>query len=511
MNLFMKNNDGTSLKKGTFIFTAIIVVIYLYVGLFSVLKLRPVSVHMWAMCDRASVARNYAQDSMNFFLPRVHETREKSGITGMEFPIVNYIAAVFYRIFGFNEIWYRLIMLLLTTSGLIVLFRLTFRLTNSFYVSLFPPLIILASPVFTYYAASFIPDIASLAFLIIGWYYFFNYLKSPRILFLILIGFFFALATLIKLTAAISIVVIFVMLPLIKYWRSDNMAAAGKIKLTAIPLSLSLIITFFWYHYAGWLSEHENGGVFLMQLKTPSSMQEINSLFEEIRKIWLPFYFQEIISWLILITFIVPLFFIRKINKLLFLLTYGNWAGNFAFFFLMMEQFKQHDYYIITLLPAVFFQTLLVIDLIIQSKRIIQRLCFSIGMITLIIGMKFNKEHQAFRYSPDCWLYNWDRFKDYLTIEDYVQSLGINHTSKVISTCDDSPNIALYYLNLKGWTVNPDASANDIKNVLSFSPEYFITNDSSKAALPAYSGLLTPIGKQGTIYFFRIKQNLIHN
>ena len=57
---------------------------------------------MWAMCDRGSIARNYAQEEMNLFLPRVHETKEGDGITGLEFPIMNYGAAVLYKIFPFS-------------------------------------------------------------------------------------------------------------------------------------------------------------------------------------------------------------------------------------------------------------------------------------------------------------------------------------------------------------------------------------------------------------------------
>ena len=50
---------------------------------------RPRSIHAWAQCMRASVAKNYAEESMNFFLPRLHNTLGGEGITGLEFPFVN--------------------------------------------------------------------------------------------------------------------------------------------------------------------------------------------------------------------------------------------------------------------------------------------------------------------------------------------------------------------------------------------------------------------------------------
>ena len=114
-----------------FLLVSVLVLLYAYLKIFSVLPKRPEATHLWAQCDRASVARNYAEESMNFFLPRVNETHENTGITGLEFPFMNYAAAVCYRVFGFNEIWYRLLMLLVFTAGGIAAFILTDRILKN--------------------------------------------------------------------------------------------------------------------------------------------------------------------------------------------------------------------------------------------------------------------------------------------------------------------------------------------------------------------------------------------
>ncbi|MBK7965050.1 MAG: hypothetical protein IPK10_07010 [Bacteroidetes bacterium] len=75
--------------------------IYWVVGQQDIVPLRPQSVHQWAQCDRASVALNYYQEDMNFFLPRVHNLDNGSGITGLEFPFVNYAVAILYHILDF--------------------------------------------------------------------------------------------------------------------------------------------------------------------------------------------------------------------------------------------------------------------------------------------------------------------------------------------------------------------------------------------------------------------------
>ena len=58
------------------------------------------NLHEWRQCDVLGVARNYYNESMNFFYPRIDGWRNLSGITGMEFPLFNYILALLYTISG---------------------------------------------------------------------------------------------------------------------------------------------------------------------------------------------------------------------------------------------------------------------------------------------------------------------------------------------------------------------------------------------------------------------------
>jgi hypothetical protein len=78
-----------------------------YLGIYDHIEKRPCSVHIWAQCARASVALNYYKTDMNFFKPHIHKYLNGEGITGLEFPLVNYIPAVLYKLFGFNEAYYR--------------------------------------------------------------------------------------------------------------------------------------------------------------------------------------------------------------------------------------------------------------------------------------------------------------------------------------------------------------------------------------------------------------------
>ena len=87
--------------------------LFAYFGLVEYLEYGPFGMHQGAQADRASIAFNYARESMNFLEPRVMENRSMHGITGMEFPIVAYATALLYKIFDYNPFFYRLIEALL--------------------------------------------------------------------------------------------------------------------------------------------------------------------------------------------------------------------------------------------------------------------------------------------------------------------------------------------------------------------------------------------------------------
>ena len=91
----------------TFLFLIFLHFFYCYIGIYKYIDKRPCSIHSSAQCQRASVALNYYENDMNFFKPMVQKDSVGVGITGLEFPFVNYSVAILYKLFGFNEAYYR--------------------------------------------------------------------------------------------------------------------------------------------------------------------------------------------------------------------------------------------------------------------------------------------------------------------------------------------------------------------------------------------------------------------
>src|SRR5207237_2245429 len=57
----------------------------------------------WRQSDVAAIARNYFQGGFHFAHPQIDWAGDESGYVGTEFPILPFLAAICYKIFGIHE------------------------------------------------------------------------------------------------------------------------------------------------------------------------------------------------------------------------------------------------------------------------------------------------------------------------------------------------------------------------------------------------------------------------
>ena len=67
--------------------------------------------HVWRQCNTLAVARNYYQEDMNILKPRVDHRKGTDGVTGMAFPLYEYLLASIYKEFGFKPYTHRFLQL----------------------------------------------------------------------------------------------------------------------------------------------------------------------------------------------------------------------------------------------------------------------------------------------------------------------------------------------------------------------------------------------------------------
>ena len=110
-------------KYSTNIFFSVLNDFRFWIALFFIVRLFGISdppleaAHNWRQVTVNMVARNFLETDSNIFYPRIDICGEKTGITGMEFPLLNYLIFLFSKLFGYTHWYGRLINLFVSSFG----------------------------------------------------------------------------------------------------------------------------------------------------------------------------------------------------------------------------------------------------------------------------------------------------------------------------------------------------------------------------------------------------------
>src|SRR5438477_10489383 len=156
----------------------------------------------WRQSDVAAIARNYFENGFHFARPQIDWAGNERGYVGTEFPILPFVAAVFYKSLGVQEWIGRIqgvLVFVLALPFFCGLMRRIFgeviALWATFFYA-FAPLSIVAS-------RAFMPDVPSLSLAITGIYFFWRWMEEQKLGWLVCSAVLVSLALLIKLPTAI--------------------------------------------------------------------------------------------------------------------------------------------------------------------------------------------------------------------------------------------------------------------------------------------------------------------
>ncbi|MEZ5021970.1 MAG: glycosyltransferase family 39 protein [Chitinophagales bacterium] len=184
-------------------FITIVVLFFIYTYP-SVLPQHPKAVHQWRQCDGLSITMMYVHNGLNPFQPEVHN-RHGEGKTVAEFPIIYYVNAAIITVIGVRhkDTVTRGMNLMILYLGLFFLFRIGLIVFKNRLLALMPVIFLHSCPIVAYYAASSVPDVAALSFVITGIYFLIKYLIERKEKSFWIALFFTALAGMIKSTILI--------------------------------------------------------------------------------------------------------------------------------------------------------------------------------------------------------------------------------------------------------------------------------------------------------------------
>lgn len=310
--------------------------IYFAVRLFGITNAPLEVAHNWRQVTGNMVARNFLETDANIFFPRVDMAGEKTGITGTEFPLFNYLIYLVSFVFGYAHWYGRLINLIVSSFGIWYFYILIRKFLDpkiAFYSG-----IILLNSIWFAYSRKIMPDTFSLSLVIAGMYYGLSFLTEGKTYRLILFLLLTLAGCLSKIPAAVILPVF--LLPVI----SKAILLKRKILLVSASLVIAICSAAWYLYWVPYLDVHFGYWHYYMGTSFSAGFSELLS------HPWLTadkFWFDalKISGFFVFLAGIFMAF--RNRNKLL---TYIFILTSISFLLFMVKAgrtFYSHGYYII--------------------------------------------------------------------------------------------------------------------------------------------------------------------
>jgi len=388
--------------------------------------------HNWRQTTVTMVSRNFLEADNNIFYPRIDIAGEKSGITGMEFPLLNYMIYIIAKIFGYQHWYGRLINLLISSIGLFYFYKLTRKYFTEQIA--FSSTIVLAVSIWFQFSRKVMPDTFSMSLIIACIYYGSNYLENTLnknyFLHLISYGVLMSLGVLSKLPSGF-LLVIFVF-----FLLGKNISIKRKVIFTIVSLIGILPVVVWYYYWVPYLVDKYEFWHFFMGKGFSQGFNEIlQNLNETLSK-----FYDTALKFIGFIVFLYGLGYsiIKGDSKIyfLFILTFVSFS---IIIFKAGNTFPHHNYYIIPFVPV-----MALIAGYGLSKIKYPKIALILLIVISIEGIA-NQQHD-FRIK--------EKEKQLLNLEKDLDSLSLR-SDLIIINSGNYPT-PMYFAHRKGWVNTND-------------------------------------------------------
>lgn len=384
--------------------------------------------HNWRQTTVTMVARNFLEIDNNILYPRIDIAGKKTGITGMEFPIFNYLIYLMAKLFGYAHWYGRLINLFFSSFGL-WFFHKVIRKYFKPEIAFNATIILLFSLWFSF-SRKIMPDTFSMSFIIAGIYFGSNYLenkgKLKKQLNLLLYGLLVCLGTLSKLPSAYLLIVFIIP------FLAKKITLQRKIYFSTFSI-LALIPVVIWYFY--WFP-HLVSTYDFWHFSMGSSFFDGSSEIMNNLPLTLKLFYSNALKYIGFIAFLIGLIYSILKKKKLLLTIFG--LSFFTYLIIVLKAghiFYENNYYIIPFVPIMSLSAGFGLTQL-KNKKI--ALLF---IIAIAAEGVLNQQHD-FRIKKDALaLLNLE--KDLATIAQPNDLIAIN---------SEGQPTAVYFSHHKGWT-----------------------------------------------------------
>ncbi len=495
-------------KLSANLFLLCFIILLFFVNAYNLaLKNRPSIIHQWRQSDCLSITKNYYEEGMHFFQPKIHFQANKDGSAVSEFPILNYTVACLWTIFGEHEFIYKLLEYFMFVLAMFFLFNSLLRTRASLLFSFFCVSFFLTSPMLVYYGFNFIADVPALSLAIIGFCFLYSFYDTRSLKYFYWCLFVSMLAVLIKASAVMpfALLLFFSVIDFFNlntFFKTEKLFTKKILPVSFIILSILLIIC--WYKYAVYYNGDSSNGVFLLTVLPIWEMQEeaVLSNFQSLFNILFPVFLNKPMFFLFLSAVIFVYANLKKLNS--FLKYSFVFATLFFVFYILFffQVFTVHDYYLNNLMILPVITCLSIAHIVFNNEfQIIGNTKFFTAFVIIVVI--FNSFYSAaffrLRTIKNDSMCSWYPFlskeeKDYAaflrwsygnstkpleTITPDLREAGITRNDKVLSVPDESFDITLYLMDQKGLTLSAQRFADSVlvKSVIEKDIKYVVVNN----------------------------------
>lgn len=424
----------------------------------------PRGIHEWAQADRLALALSFYDFGFDFWHPRTLSLHSIDGITGVEFPLFPYIAALLGGVFGREAISpaFRLLTLITSVAGCYCAFRLVYDSTGKGILAMLPGVFLLSSPAFVYYSGNYLSDTAGASLALVGIY---TLVKAARLqtgISGMMAGLaVLTLAALVKLSAALYLAGAVVGIGLYLLERPVRPTAQQWLALAAAVLCSGACLLSY-VLYTRHLNATYHSTLFLAEPRPVTSAETAAYIWIRIRDVWWPEYLTMPASLVLgLAVAFLLLYTRRNWRRYRPLLGAGLTVmiGGLAFFALMGAQFIDHDYYVLA--PYAPLAVLLVAA---ASYGVAQRSWkwsnpAATVVIIMLVAAGWHRHTQRMQEPYG----NFSNYYSYHWMVGASPALDRAHVPREAQVLvvgeEEAPNLALIYLDRRGIVWRADLAA----------------------------------------------------
>lgn len=407
-----------------------------------------VSIHVWRQTETQTTINNFYEEDFNILNPRQNNRRNGDGIFRMEFPLMQWMIAATYKIFGNHLIITRIFMFLIGLLTIAGIYELVRQIFNRKLPALIAAWAFSFSPDFYYYTINPHPDNFALSCSVWGIALFFLWVRRRNTYHLILSCFLLSLGALLKLPFILYFAVpwMYIFLSLLR--KEQEKMSPVVYPAIIFPLILSLawyvIVISYWSGnpiVKGIFGNHTSFITILdyLQHNLISTLPEILLGYGSLLFFLAGFYF--LFHYRIYQKKLFPVFLVWGLVIMAYFIYEINVIG------------KNHDYYLFPFYPLLFILVGYGAEKLILTNRV------SLKYLSIILILSA----PIFCYvrMQDRWDIESPGFN--ISLLTYKQELrdAVPKDALCIAGNDESRRIFLYYIDKKGWTFSNDSLGPD--------------------------------------------------